>query len=189
MRDGWRLACLAGEEGLAVPLTTRGPEQTDRPAGRVAIAGRGGAVVAAGAVPSSGDARALKGELRGGAVCLASREALGVLITSAVGRRSPGCRGVRGPLFEGRCHADAEVEVQGADGLALTGGARRAWSFPDSRMTRRQLALSVRQSASSPITPIQSAVRLFPLGGLFGETARSGTFGWTRGVANFRSTG
>ncbi|WP_266697871.1 hypothetical protein [Streptomyces sp. NBC_01571] len=53
-------------------------------------------------------------------------------------------------------------------------------------MTGRQRTLFVRESAPPLITLIQPAVRLFPLGSLFGKMARSGTPGRTRGVAHFR---
>jgi len=109
---------LAGEDGLTILLTTHYLEEADRLAERVAIVDRGRVVV-------SGTPDALKGELRGDAVHVELRTALGeagrTLLDGALG----GLPGVHEVLCEGR-----RVSVRADDGAAavpaLLGALERA---------------------------------------------------------------
>ncbi|ANS64047.1 ABC transporter ATP-binding protein [Streptomyces lincolnensis] len=97
---------LAGEEGLTILLTTHYLEEADRLAERVAIVDRGRVVVA-------GTPDALKGELRGDAVHMELRQAVGdagrTLLTGAL-RALPG---VHEALVDG-----ARISVRSDDGAA-----------------------------------------------------------------------
>jgi ABC-2 type transport system ATP-binding protein len=109
---------LAGEEGLTILLTTHYLEEADRLAERIAIVDRGRVVV-------EGTPDSLKGELRGDAVHLELREAVGeagrTLIEGALGSL-PGMHEV---LVDGR-----RVSVRADDGAAavpaLLGALERA---------------------------------------------------------------
>ncbi|QUW83127.1 ATP-binding cassette domain-containing protein [Streptomyces mirabilis] len=100
------IARLAGDEGLTILLTTHYLEEADRLAERIAIVDRGRVVV-------EGTPDALKGELRGDAVHVELREALGdagrTLLNGALTRLP----GVREALFDGR-----RVSVRADDGAA-----------------------------------------------------------------------
>ena len=97
---------LAGEEGLTILLTTHYLEEADRLAERVAIVDRGRVVVA-------GTPDALKGELRGDAVHMELRQAVGdagrTLLTGAL-RALPGVHEV---LVDG-----TRISVRSDDGAA-----------------------------------------------------------------------
>ncbi|MFF4834431.1 ATP-binding cassette domain-containing protein [Streptomyces sp. NPDC001315] len=109
---------LAGEEGLTILLTTHYLEEADRLAERIAIVDRGRVVV-------EGTPDSLKGELRGDAVHLELREAVGeagrTLLRGALG----GLPGVHEVLVDGR-----RVSVRADDGAAavpaLLGALERA---------------------------------------------------------------
>lgn len=109
---------LAGEEGLTILLTTHYLEEADRLAERIAIVDRGRVVV-------QGTPDALKGELRGDAVHLELREAVGeagrTLLMGALGALP----GVHEVLVDGR-----RVSVRADDGAAavpaLLGALERA---------------------------------------------------------------
>ncbi|MFF4507198.1 ATP-binding cassette domain-containing protein [Streptomyces sp. NPDC001401] len=109
---------LAGEEGLTILLTTHYLEEADRLAERIAIVDRGRVVV-------EGTPDSLKGELRGDAVHLELREAVGeagrTLLKGALGSL-PGMHEV---LVDGR-----RVSVRADDGAAavpaLLGALERA---------------------------------------------------------------
>ncbi|PTM94716.1 ATP-binding cassette domain-containing protein [Streptomyces sp. VMFN-G11Ma] len=97
---------LAGEEGLTILLTTHYLDEADRLAERVAIVDRGRVVV-------EGTPDSLKGELRGDAIHLELREAVGdagrTLLEGAIGRLS----GLHEVLVDGR-----RVSVRADDGAA-----------------------------------------------------------------------
>ncbi|WP_405610893.1 ATP-binding cassette domain-containing protein [Streptomyces sp. NBC_00076] len=99
---------LAGEEGLTILLTTHYLEEADRLAERVAIVDRGRVVV-------EGTPDSLKGELRGDAVHVELRAAVGeagrTLLKSALG----GLPGVHEVLVDGH-----RVSVRADDGAAAT---------------------------------------------------------------------
>ncbi|MFD7937816.1 ATP-binding cassette domain-containing protein [Streptomyces sp. NPDC059755] len=109
---------LAGEEGLTILLTTHYLEEADRLAERVAIVDRGRIVVA-------GTPDSLKGELRGDAVHVELRTALGesgrALLEGALG----GLPGVHEVVFDG-----PRISVRAEDGAAavpaLLGALERA---------------------------------------------------------------
>jgi ABC-2 type transport system ATP-binding protein len=97
---------LAGEEGLTILLTTHYLEEADRLAERIAIVDRGRVVV-------EGTPDSLKGELRGDAVHMELRAAIGeagrTLLKGALG----GLPGVHEVLLDGR-----RVSVRADDGAA-----------------------------------------------------------------------
>ncbi|MEU7056480.1 ATP-binding cassette domain-containing protein [Streptomyces sp. NPDC046197] len=97
---------LAGEEGLTILLTTHYLEEADRLAERIAIVDRGRIVV-------EGTPHSLKGELRGDAVHMELREAVGeagrTLLTSTL-RALPGVHDI---LIEGR-----RISARADDGAA-----------------------------------------------------------------------
>ncbi|MFD9465678.1 ATP-binding cassette domain-containing protein [Streptomyces sp. NPDC060027] len=97
---------LAGDEGLTILLTTHYLEEADRLAERVAIVDRGRVVV-------EGTPDELKGELRGDAVHVELREAVGeagrTLLEGALG----GLSGVHQVLLDGR-----RISVRADDGGA-----------------------------------------------------------------------
>jgi ABC-2 type transport system ATP-binding protein len=97
---------LAGEEGLTILLTTHYLDEADRLAERVAIVDRGRVVV-------EGTPDSLKGELRGDAVHLELREAVGeagrTLLDGALG----GLPGMHEVLVDGR-----RISVRADDGAA-----------------------------------------------------------------------
>ncbi|TQJ47864.1 ATP-binding cassette domain-containing protein [Streptomyces sp. NBC_00080] len=109
---------LAGEEGLTILLTTHYLEEADRLAERVAIVDRGRIVV-------TGTPDSLKGELRGDAVHVELRTALGesgrVLLEGVLG----GLPGVHEVVFDG-----PRISVRAEDGAAavpaLLGALERA---------------------------------------------------------------
>ncbi|WP_327182103.1 ATP-binding cassette domain-containing protein [Streptomyces sp. NBC_01334] len=109
---------LAGEEGLTILLTTHYLEEADRLAERVAIVDRGRIVV-------TGTPDSLKGELRGDAVHVELRTALGesgrVLLEGSLG----GLPGVHEVVFDG-----PRISVRAEDGAAavpaLLGALERA---------------------------------------------------------------
>jgi ABC-2 type transport system ATP-binding protein len=109
---------LAGEEGLTILLTTHYLEEADRLAERIAIVDRGRVVV-------EGTPDSLKGELRGDAVHLELREAVGdagrTLLKGALG----GLPGVHEVHLDGH-----RVSVRADDGAAampaLLGALERA---------------------------------------------------------------
>ncbi|MET9899400.1 ATP-binding cassette domain-containing protein [Streptomyces sp. NPDC006446] len=100
------IARLAGDEGLTILLTTHYLEEADRLAERVAIVDRGRVVV-------EGTPDELKGELRGDAVHVELREAVGeagrTLLEGALG----GLPGVHQVLLDGR-----RISVRADDGGA-----------------------------------------------------------------------
>ncbi|MEV0221459.1 ATP-binding cassette domain-containing protein [Streptomyces sp. NPDC050704] len=100
------IARLADDEGLTILLTTHYLEEADRLADHIAIVDRGHVVV-------EGTPNALKGELRGDAVHLELREAVGeagrTLLTGAL----TALPGVHEALFDGR-----RVSVRAEDGPA-----------------------------------------------------------------------
>ncbi|MCW7940935.1 ABC transporter [Streptomyces hygroscopicus] len=112
------IARLAGDEGLTILLTTHYLEEADRLAERVAIVDRGRVVV-------EGTPESLKGELRGDAVHMELREAVGdagrTLLRGALGSLP----GVHEVLCDGR-----RISVRADDGAAtipvLLGSLERA---------------------------------------------------------------
>ncbi|MFC4505788.1 MULTISPECIES: ATP-binding cassette domain-containing protein [Streptomyces] len=109
---------LAGEEGLTILLTTHYLEEADRLAERVAIVDRGRAVV-------TGTPGSLKGELRGDAVHVELRMALGEAGRTLLRDTLGGLPGVHEVLCDGR-----RVSVRADDGAAavpaLLGALERA---------------------------------------------------------------
>jgi ABC-2 type transport system ATP-binding protein len=103
------IARLAGDEGLTILLTTHYLEEADRLAERIAIVDRGRVVVA-------GTPDELKGELRGDAVHLELREAVGeagrTLLDGALG----GLPGVHEVVFDSA--RARRVSVRADDGAA-----------------------------------------------------------------------
>ena len=97
---------LAGEEGLTILLTTHYLEEADRLAERIAIVDRGRVVVA-------GTPDSLKGELRGDAVHLELREAVGDAGRTLLRGTLVGLPGVREVLVDGR-----RVSARADDGAA-----------------------------------------------------------------------
>jgi ABC-2 type transport system ATP-binding protein len=112
------IARLAGDEGLTILLTTHYLEEADRLAERIAIVDRGRVVV-------EGTPDALKGELRGDAVHVELREAVGEAGRTVLGGALTGLPGVHEALFEGR-----RISVRADDGAAampaLLGALERA---------------------------------------------------------------
>ncbi|MGP9021813.1 ATP-binding cassette domain-containing protein [Streptomyces sp. BR1] len=109
---------LAGDEGLTILLTTHYLEEADRLAERIAIVDRGRVVV-------EGTPDELKGELRGDAVHLELREAVGGgsgrLLRDALG----GLPGVHEILIDGR-RVSARADDGAAAVPALLGALERA---------------------------------------------------------------
>ena len=97
---------LAGEEGLTILLTTHYLEEADRLAERIAIVDRGRVVV-------EGTPDSLKGELRGDAVHLELREAVGDAGHTLLRGTLVGLPGVREVLVDGR-----RVSARADDGAA-----------------------------------------------------------------------
>ncbi|MFG2782088.1 ATP-binding cassette domain-containing protein [Streptomyces prunicolor] len=97
---------LAGEEGLTILLTTHYLEEADRLAERIAIVDRGRVVV-------EGTPDSLKGELRGDAVHLELREAVGEAGRTLLRGTLVGLPGVREVLVDGR-----RVSARADDGAA-----------------------------------------------------------------------
>jgi ABC-2 type transport system ATP-binding protein len=97
---------LAGEEGLTILLTTHYLEEADRLAERIAIVDRGRVVV-------EGTPDSLKGELRGDAVHLELREAVGDAGRTLLRDTLVGLPGVREVLVDGR-----RVSARADDGAA-----------------------------------------------------------------------
>ncbi|MGW1781035.1 ATP-binding cassette domain-containing protein [Streptomyces sp. NPDC002143] len=109
---------LAGEEGLTILLTTHYLEEADRLAERVAIVDRGRIVV-------TGTPDSLKGELRGDAVHMELRTALGEAARARLADALGGLPGVYEVVFDG-----LRVSVRAQDGAAtvpaLLGALERA---------------------------------------------------------------
>ena len=97
---------LAGEEGLTILLTTHYLEEADRLAERIAIVDRGRVVV-------EGTPDSLKGELRGDAVHLELREAVGDAGRTLLRGTLVGLPGVREVLVDG-----SRVSARADDGAA-----------------------------------------------------------------------
>ena len=97
---------LAGEEGLTILLTTHHLEEADRLAERIAIVDRGRVVV-------EGTPDSLKGELRGDAVHLELREAVGDAGRTLLRGTLVGLPGVHEVLVDGR-----RVSARADDGAA-----------------------------------------------------------------------
>jgi ABC-2 type transport system ATP-binding protein len=97
---------LAGEEGLTILLTTHYLEEADRLAERIAIVDRGRVVV-------EGTPDSLKGELRGDAVHLELREAVGDAGRTLLRGTLLGLPGVHEVLVDGR-----RVSARADDGAA-----------------------------------------------------------------------
>ncbi|MEV0735687.1 ATP-binding cassette domain-containing protein [Streptomyces sp. NPDC050549] len=97
---------LAGEEGLTILLTTHYLEEADRLAERIAIVDRGRVVV-------EGTPDSLKGELRGDAVHLELREAVGDAGRTLLRSALVGLPGVHEVLVDGR-----RVSARADDGAA-----------------------------------------------------------------------
>ncbi|TQJ86897.1 ATP-binding cassette domain-containing protein [Streptomyces sp. SLBN-31] len=97
---------LAGEEGLTILLTTHYLDEADRLAERVAIVDRGRVVV-------EGTPDALKGELRGDAVHVELREAVGQAGRTLLDGALTGLPGMHEVLVDGR-----RVSVRADDGAA-----------------------------------------------------------------------
>ncbi|WP_405909507.1 ATP-binding cassette domain-containing protein [Streptomyces sp. NBC_00828] len=112
------IARLAGDEGLTILLTTHYLEEADRLAERIAIVDRGRVVV-------EGTPDALKGELRGDAVHLELREAIGEAGRTLLNGALTQLGGVHEALFDGR-----RISVRADDGAsampALLGALERA---------------------------------------------------------------
>ncbi|PBC64864.1 ABC transporter [Streptomyces sp. Tue6028] len=112
------IARLAGDEGLTVLLTTHHLEEADRLAERIAIVDRGRVVV-------EGTPDGLKGELRGDAVHVELREAVGEAGRTLLSGALTALPGVHEALFDGR-----RVSVRADDGAgavpALLGALERA---------------------------------------------------------------
>ncbi|MFJ2831043.1 ATP-binding cassette domain-containing protein [Streptomyces sp. NPDC087263] len=100
------IARLAGDEGLTILLTTHYLEEADRLAERIAIVDRGRVVV-------EGTPDALKGELRGDAVHLELREAVGEAGRTLLSGALTGLPGVHEALVDGR-----RISVRADDGAA-----------------------------------------------------------------------
>ncbi|MEV7342362.1 ATP-binding cassette domain-containing protein [Streptomyces sp. NPDC093544] len=100
------IARLAGDEGLTILLTTHYLEEADRLAERIAIVDRGRVVV-------EGTPDALKGELRGDAVHLELREAVGEAGRTLLNGALTGLPGVHEAQFDGR-----RISVRADDGAA-----------------------------------------------------------------------
>lgn len=100
------IARLAGDEGLTILLTTHYLEEADRLAERIAIVDRGRVVV-------EGTPDDLKGELRGDAVHLELREAVGGGAASPLRHALGGLPGVHEILIDGR-----RVSARADDGAA-----------------------------------------------------------------------
>ncbi|MFJ5152947.1 ATP-binding cassette domain-containing protein [Streptomyces sp. NPDC088353] len=109
---------LAGEEGLTILLTTHYLEEADRLAERIAIVDRGRVVV-------EGTPDSLKGELRGDAVHVELREAVGEAGRTVLGSALGALPGVHEVLIDGR-----RISVRADDGAAampaLLAGLERA---------------------------------------------------------------
>ncbi|MEV1065758.1 ATP-binding cassette domain-containing protein [Streptomyces sp. NPDC050263] len=109
---------LAGEEGLSILLTTHYLEEADQLAGRVAVVDRGRIVV-------TGTPDALKGELRGDAVHMELRSALGESARARLADALGELPGVYEVVFDG-----PRVSVRAQDGAAtvpaLLGALERA---------------------------------------------------------------
>jgi ABC-2 type transport system ATP-binding protein len=112
------IARLAGDEGLTVLLTTHYLEEADRLAERVAIVDRGRVVV-------EGTPDELKGELRGDAVHVELREAVGEAGRTPLERTLGGLPGVHQVLFDGR-RISVRADDGGAAVPALLGELERA---------------------------------------------------------------
>ncbi|MFJ6087475.1 ATP-binding cassette domain-containing protein [Streptomyces sp. NPDC092369] len=97
---------LAGDEGLTILLTTHYLEEADRLAERIAIVDRGRVVV-------EGTPDSLKGELRGDAVHLEVREAVGEAGRTLLGGALRQVPGVHEVLVDGR-----RISVRADDGAA-----------------------------------------------------------------------
>ncbi|MFC7259569.1 ATP-binding cassette domain-containing protein [Streptomyces lutosisoli] len=112
------IARLAGDEGLTILLTTHYLEEADRLAERIAIVDRGRVVV-------EGTPDALKGELRGDAVHLELRDAVGEAGRTLLNGTLTRLPGVHEALIEGR-----RISVRADDGAAavpaLLGALERA---------------------------------------------------------------
>ncbi|TLS45544.1 ATP-binding cassette domain-containing protein [Streptomyces montanus] len=100
------IARLAGDEGLTILLTTHYLEEADRLAERIAIVDRGRVVV-------EGTPDALKGELRGDAVHVELREAVGDSGRTLLKDSLSALPGVHEVLFDGR-----RISVRAEDGAA-----------------------------------------------------------------------
>jgi ABC-2 type transport system ATP-binding protein len=100
------IARLAGEEGLTILLTTHYLEEADRLAERIAIVDRGRVVV-------EGTPDSLKGELRGDAVHLELREAVGDAGRTLLRSALVGLPGVHEVHLDGR-----RASVRADDGAA-----------------------------------------------------------------------
>ncbi|MFC9909292.1 ATP-binding cassette domain-containing protein [Streptomyces sp. NPDC059862] len=98
---------LAGEEGLTILLTTHYLEEADRLAERIAIVDRGRVVV-------EGSPHSLKGELRGDAVHVELREALGEAGRTVLGGTLGGLPGVHEVLIDG-----LRISVRAEEGAAV----------------------------------------------------------------------
>ncbi|MCI3275773.1 ATP-binding cassette domain-containing protein [Streptomyces cylindrosporus] len=109
---------LAGEEGLTILLTTHYLDEADRLAERIAIVDRGRVVV-------EGTPDSLKGELRGDAVHLELREAVGEAGRTLLDGALNGLPGMHEVLVDGR-----RISVRADDGAAavptLLGALERA---------------------------------------------------------------
>ncbi|MFB7494864.1 ABC transporter ATP-binding protein [Streptomyces sp. NPDC056161] len=97
---------LAGDEGLTILLTTHYLEEADRLAERIAIVDRGRVVV-------TGTPNGLKGELRGDAVHVELREAVGDAGRTLLAGALTGLPGVHEAFVDGR-----RVSARAADGAA-----------------------------------------------------------------------
>ncbi|AVH59735.1 MULTISPECIES: ATP-binding cassette domain-containing protein [Streptomyces] len=100
------IARLAGDEGLTILLTTHYLEEADRLAERIAIVDRGRVVV-------EGTPDALKGELRGDAVHVELRGAVGEAGRTLLNGSLGGLPGVHDVLLDGR-----RISVRADDGAA-----------------------------------------------------------------------
>ncbi|MBZ9639472.1 ATP-binding cassette domain-containing protein [Streptomyces sp. PSKA30] len=98
---------LAGVEGLTILLTTHYLEEADRLAERIAIVDRGRVVV-------EGSPHSLKGELRGDAVHVELREALGEAGRTVLGGTLGGLPGVHEVLIDG-----LRISVRAEEGAAV----------------------------------------------------------------------
>ncbi|MFD4972898.1 ATP-binding cassette domain-containing protein [Streptomyces sp. NPDC058424] len=109
---------LAGEEGLTILLTTHYLEEADRLAERIAIVDRGRVVV-------EGTPDSLKGELRGDAVHVELREAVGEAGRTVLGSTLAALPGVHEVLIDGR-RISARADDGAAAMPALLAGLERA---------------------------------------------------------------
>ncbi|MGW3663478.1 ATP-binding cassette domain-containing protein [Streptomyces sp. NPDC005141] len=112
------IARLAGDEGLTILLTTHHLEEADRLAERVAIVDRGRVVV-------EGTPDELKGELRGDAVHVELREAVGEAGRTLLEGSLGGLPGVHQVLLDGR-RISVRADDGGAAVPALLGALERA---------------------------------------------------------------